>query len=58
MIDGHATANVQSGISISIAKLADAKKTALRRGVWFKSLNRVERCIIDLTVKVVDCIKS
>ena len=41
-----------------MAKLTDAKKTALRRGIWFRSLNRVERGIIDLTVKYVDSIKS
>ena len=58
MRDNHIAANAQSGISISIAKLADAKKTALRRGVWFRSLNRVERGIIDLTVKCLDYIKS
>ena len=38
--------------------LAQAKKLALRRGVWFKTLNRVERAIIDLTVQCVDSIKS
>jgi len=38
--------------------LAQVKKVALRRKVWFKSLSRVERGIIDLTVKYVDNIKS
>jgi hypothetical protein len=47
MRDGHILVNVQSGNSLSVVKLADAKKTALRRGVWFRSLNRVERGIID-----------
>jgi hypothetical protein len=41
----------------SVGTLAEAKKLALRRGVWFR-LNRVERGIIDLTVRYVDCIKS
>ena len=45
-------------ISLSIGKLNETKKHALRRGVWFKALNRVERGIIDLTVKYVDNIKS
>ncbi len=44
--------------ALTIARLTDAKKTALRRGIWFRSLNRVERGIIDLTVKYVDNIKS
>ena len=42
----------------SVGVLAQAKKLALRRGVWFRTLNRVERAIIDLTVQCVDCIKS
>ena len=42
----------------SVGNLAEAKKLALRRHVWFRVLNRVERGIIDLTVKYVACIKS
>ena len=41
----------------SVGTLAEAKKLALRRGFWFR-LNRVERGIIDLTVRYVECIKS
>jgi hypothetical protein len=44
--------------SLSVGTLAKAKKLALRRGVWFRLLNRVERGIIDLTVRYVECIKS
>ena len=42
----------------SVGMLVQAKKLALRRGVWFKALNRVERGVMDLTVQCVDCIKS
>jgi phosphoribosyl-dephospho-CoA transferase len=42
----------------SVRMLAQAKKLALRRRVWFNLLNRVERGIIDLTVKYVGSIKS
>ena len=42
----------------AVKELAEAKKTALRRRVWFKLLTRVERGIIDLTVRYVDSIKS
>lgn len=42
----------------SVGVLAQAKKLALRSGVWFRTLNRVERAIIDLTLQCVDCIKS
>jgi hypothetical protein len=46
------------GSLASIQKLAQAKKLALRHGLWFRTLNRVERGIIDLTVRYVDSIKS
>jgi hypothetical protein len=58
MRERGSTLTLQSGSSISIGKLAEAKRTALRRGVWFRSLNRVERGIIDLTVRYVESIKS
>ena len=44
--------------SLSIRKLNETKKHALRRGVWFKALTRIERGIMDLTVKYVDNVKS
>jgi hypothetical protein len=47
-----------SGVLLSVGELVEARKVAQRRGVWFRVLNRVERGIVDLTVKVVDCIKS
>jgi len=42
----------------SVGRLAEAKKLALRRGFWFRVLDRVERGILDLTVRYVVCIKS
>ena len=44
--------------SITIRKLSEVKKVAVRRGVWFNSLSRIERGIIDLTVRYVNDIKS
>jgi transcriptional regulator with XRE-family HTH domain len=38
--------------------LTKVKKVALRYRVWFSSLSRVERGIIDLTVRYVDNVKS
>ena len=58
MRDGHSLSKFQSAYSITIGKLVETKKAALKRKVWFRSLNRVERGIIDLTVKYVDNIKS
>ena len=42
----------------SVKKLAETKKIALRRRIWFKSLSRIERGIIDLTIKYIDNVKS
>jgi hypothetical protein len=38
--------------------LVQAKRVALRRHVWFRSLSLVERGIVDLTVQCVDRIRS
>lgn len=43
---------------ISFKGITEARKLALRHGVWFRTLNRVERGIIDLTVRYVDNVKS
>lgn len=57
-IDGRrGVRSIVSGI-LSIGRLADAKRVALRRGVWFKLLNRVERGVVDLTTRYVGNIKS
>jgi hypothetical protein len=50
--------NREHGGFLSVGNLVVAKKLALRRHVWFRSLSRVERGIIDLTVQCVDSIKS
>jgi len=38
--------------------LLSFKRKALRKGIWFKALDNVERNIINLTVKVVDRVES
>jgi len=43
---------------LSRAELAKIKKRALRHGAWFKVLSRIERIQIDLTIKVVDKVRS
>ena len=52
------TAGHSFGGLASLRNLAEAKKEALRRRLWFSSLSRVERGIIDLTVRYVDKVKS
>jgi len=39
-------------------KLEEIKTKALRRGVWFKTLNKVERACIDITTQVVKIVQS
>jgi hypothetical protein len=41
-----------------ITQIFFAKKIALRRGIWFRALNRLERGIMDLTARCVAKIKS
>lgn len=45
-------------VAPKILSLMKIKQLALRRRVWFRALNHLERGIIDLTVKTVDHIKS
>jgi len=34
------------------------KSVALRRGLWFKALSAVERAVVDLTIRVVERVRS
>jgi hypothetical protein len=52
------TANAKHHGFPSVGILTQVKKLALRRRVWFRLLSRVERGIIDLTIKCLDNIKS
>jgi len=38
--------------------LMKIKAKALRRRVWFTALSRVERCIVDLTIRCVEEVRS
>jgi hypothetical protein len=39
-------------------ELISIKLKALQRGIWFRMLDRVERALIDLTIRVVDVVRS
>jgi hypothetical protein len=39
-------------------KLINLKTKAIRSGAWFKALKRIDRVLLDLTIKVVGSIKS
>ena len=51
---------VVNKISLALTRrdLIDLRSRALRRGVWFRVLGRVERALVDLTIKVVDRVRS
>jgi hypothetical protein len=49
---------IMFGDTISVGRLVEARRSALRCGVWFRVLNRIERGILDLTVRCVDRIRS
>jgi len=44
--------------SLSIDELARIRAKAMRFGVWFKVLSRAERALIDLTVRIVERVRS
>jgi len=44
--------------TLTIKGLMKIKARALRHKIWFKTLSRAERAIIDLTVKCVERIRS
>ncbi len=39
-------------------QLLNLKTRAMRSGAWFRSLKRIDRVLIDLTIKVVENIRS
>src|SRR4030067_3020093 len=40
------------------AQLAKLKLKAMRSGVWFRALRRIDRALIDLTIKVASTVRS
>lgn len=43
---------------LTSAGLMDARRRALRRGVWFRVLGRTEQAIVNLTIRCVDRVRS
>ena len=39
-------------------QLLRLKQKAMRAGVWYKALQRIDRVLIDLTMRVVDIVRS
>ncbi len=49
--------NCNSGF-LKRTRLISLKQNAIRRGVWFRALPRIDRAIVELTIKIGSEIKS
>jgi hypothetical protein len=47
-----------TSIFLDKATLLKLKLKAMRAGVWFRALPRIDRVLVDLTIKVADSIRS
>jgi hypothetical protein len=47
-----------SNIPLNRIQLLKLKKKAMRAGVWFRALPRIDRAIVDLTIKVAENVRS
>ena len=55
----HETAQQDNAFSfLDKAQLVKLKLKAMRAGVWFRTLPRIDRAIIDLTIKVTSNVRS
>ena len=52
------TANNGSTNFLEKRQLVKLKMKAMRAGVWFRALPRIDRVLVDLTIKVADNIRS
>ena len=43
---------------LSKAQLVKLKLKAMRAGVWYRALPRIDRVLVDLTIKVANTIRS
>jgi hypothetical protein len=58
MITSRSLHEKASCFMLTKQKLRKLKLQAVRRGVWFRGLSRVDRALVDLTMKVVDGVRS
>lgn len=50
-------ASLADGV-LSVGRLFEVKRVALRKGLWFKVLSGLERAVVDLTLRCVDRVRS
>jgi hypothetical protein len=43
---------------LQIRQLALLRRRAMRAGVWFRRLRQIDRVLVDLTIKLTDCVRS
>ena len=56
-VNGYADRRFVSSF-VSRAELVRLKSRAMRAGVWFRCLPRIDRVLLDLTIQVADCVRS
>ena len=54
----RAAPDCDSSYFLDKKRLVNLKTKAMRSGAWFKALQRIDRVLFDLTIKVVDNIRS
>jgi hypothetical protein len=52
------SSNGSKSVPLTREALAKLKQKALRRGCWFRDLKREERMLLDLTIRVVERVRS
>ena len=54
----RAAPDCDSSYFLDKKRLVNLKTKAMRSGAWFKALQRIDRVLFDLTIRVVDNIRS
>jgi hypothetical protein len=50
--------SIQNKGALTRSKLVDMRAKAIRRGIWYRVLTRAERAYIELTIKVINVVRS
>ena len=58
MMQRNACIKKFSSFMLEKEKLVKLKSKAIRSGVWFRALSRIDRALVDLTIKVVHGMRS
>jgi hypothetical protein len=50
--------DIDAMLDLTRAFLCNVKARSLRKRIWYKSLNAIERSLVDITMRVVDKVRS